>query len=99
MNRIRNEIRNAQRRPVRVDLNDDEPGDELSPLDAAIGSQAVEQYETALQRLREDERDLVVARLELGLTYSEVAEAAGKPSSDAARMAVTRMADGREPAH
>ena len=31
-----------------------------------------------------------MARLELGLTYAEVAAATEKPSSDAARMAVTR---------
>jgi RNA polymerase sigma-70 factor (ECF subfamily) len=90
MNRIRNEIRNAARRPQRVELDDDAPDDSLSPLEAAIGSEAVERYEAALQRLQEHERELVVARLELGLTYSEVAQAAGKPSSDAARMAVTR---------
>lgn len=106
MNRIRNEIRNAGRRPERVELDESAPDDQLSPLEAAIGSEAVERYEAALQRLREEERELIVARVELGLTYSEVAEAAGKPSSDAARMAITRaiahlieeMADGPGPA-
>jgi RNA polymerase sigma-70 factor (ECF subfamily) len=90
MNRIRNEIRNAGRRPQRVELDDNAPDDRLSPLEAAIGSEAVERYEAALQRLQDDERELVVARLELSLTYAEVAEAVGKPSPDAARMAVTR---------
>jgi len=90
MNRIRNEIRNAGRRPERIQLDDGAPDDGLSALEAAIGSEAVERYEAALQRLNEQERDLVVARVELGLTYSEVAEATGKPSADAARMAVTR---------
>ena len=90
MNRIRNEIRNAGRRPQRVELDDEAPDDRLSPLEAAIGSEAVGRYEAALQRLQDDERELVVARLELGLTYEEVAEAVGKPSPDAARMAVTR---------
>jgi DNA-directed RNA polymerase specialized sigma24 family protein len=33
---------------------------------------------------------LLVARLELGLTYEEMAEALGKPSWNAARMAVAR---------
>ena len=105
MNRIRNEIRNAGRRPQRIELDDNAPDERLSPLEAAIGGEAIERYETALQRLPEDDRELVVARVELGLTYSEVAEAAGKPSSDAARMAVTRaiarlievMADERAP--
>jgi RNA polymerase sigma-70 factor (ECF subfamily) len=90
MNRIRNEIRNAARRPHRVELDDNAADAHLSPLEAAIGTESVERYEAALQRLHDDERELVVARLELGLTYAEVAEAAGKPSSDAARMAVTR---------
>lgn len=90
MNRIRNEVRNAQRIPERVPLDEAAPDDQLSPLEAAIGREAVERYEAALQRLHEDERELIVARLELGLIYSEIAAATGKPSSDAARMAVTR---------
>ncbi len=32
----------------------------------------------------------MVARLELGLSYDEIAKELGKPSADAARMAVTR---------
>jgi RNA polymerase sigma-70 factor (ECF subfamily) len=59
-------------------------------LEAAIGAEAVEHYEAALQRLRGEERELIVARIELGLTYSELAGALGKPSADAARMAVGR---------
>jgi DNA-directed RNA polymerase specialized sigma24 family protein len=56
----------------------------------AIGQEALEQYDAALGRLRADERELIVARVELGLTYHEVAEVLGKPSNDAARMAVAR---------
>ena len=90
MNRIRNEIRNAGHRPERVELPDDKADERLSPLEAAIGTEAVECYEAALHRLRDEERELVVARLEMGLTYAELATASGKPSPDAARMAVTR---------
>jgi RNA polymerase sigma-70 factor (ECF subfamily) len=90
MNRIRNEIRNADRRPDRVALDERVPDDQRSPLEAAIGAEAVEQYEAALQRLRDDDRELIVSRIELGLTYSEIAAATGRPSADAARMAVTR---------
>ena len=90
MNRIRNELRTAQRRPERVGLDEEQQDDGLSPLEAAIGVEAVERYEAALQRLRDEERELIVARIELGLTYSELADATGKPSSDAARMAVAR---------
>lgn len=90
MNRIRNEIRNAGRRPGKIELDENVPEDGLSPLEAAIGTEAVEKYEAALYRLRDEERELIVARLELGLTYAEVAEAARKPSPDAARMAIAR---------
>ncbi len=104
INRIRNEIRHVGRRPQQIPLDASAPDDGPSPLDDAIGSEAIGRYEAALQRLRAEERELVIARVELGLTYSEVAEAVGKPSSDAARMAVTRaiarlieeMADGSE---
>jgi RNA polymerase sigma-70 factor (ECF subfamily) len=90
MNRIRDELRKAARRPDRVELDEREPDTGLSPLEAAIGTEAVERYEAALQRLREEERELIVARVELGMTYAEMAKALGKPSTDAARMAVGR---------
>lgn len=90
MNRIRNEIRNAGRRPQRLELDESAVDDQASPLEAAIGAEAVEHYEGALQRLRDEDRELVVARIELGLTYSEIAAATGRASMDAARMAVTR---------
>ena len=90
LNRIRNELRRAGRHPQPAALDDDEPDNGLSPLEAAIGAETVERYEAALQRLREDERELIVARLELGLTYAEMADALQKVSADAARMAVGR---------
>lgn len=56
----------------------------------AIGAEATERYEATLQRLTEEDRELIIGRIELGLTYSELAAACGKPSPDAARMAVGR---------
>jgi RNA polymerase sigma-70 factor (ECF subfamily) len=90
MNRIRDELRKAQSRPALADLHDGLPDSGVSPLEAAIGAEAVERYEAALGKLRPEERELVVARVELALTYSEIAAAAGKPSANAARMAVAR---------
>jgi len=90
MNRIRDELRKAARRPDRVELDEREADPGLSPLEAAIGTEAVERYEAALERLREEERELIVARIELGMTYAEMARALNKPSTDAARMAVGR---------
>jgi RNA polymerase sigma-70 factor (ECF subfamily) len=90
MNRIRDELRKAQHRPDSIELGEDLPDGSVSPLEAAIGAEAVERYESALERLRHEERELIIARVELGLTYSEIAAAAGKPSANAARMAVAR---------
>jgi RNA polymerase sigma-70 factor (ECF subfamily) len=90
MNRIRDELRRAPHRPESTPLDLGLQDEAASPLEAAIGAEAVERYEAALDQLREDERELIIARVELGLTYSEIAAAAGKPSANAARMAVAR---------
>ena len=90
MNRIRNEIRRVRKRPAGEALDSAIEDQGTSPVDTAIGEEAREQYESALLRLKADERELIVARVELGLTYQEMAEMLNKPSSDAARMAVAR---------
>jgi RNA polymerase sigma-70 factor (ECF subfamily) len=90
MNRIRDELRKAQSRPVSADLDPGLADDGVSPLEEAIGAEAVDRYEAALARLRPEERELVIARVELGLTYAEIAAAANRPSANAARMAVAR---------
>jgi RNA polymerase sigma-70 factor (ECF subfamily) len=47
-------------------------------------------YERALARLRPEEQEALIARVELGYTYTEMAEALGKPSAEAARKAAER---------
>jgi RNA polymerase sigma factor (sigma-70 family) len=89
MNRIRDEIRRAGR-THRGEL-DPELGDEKpSPLEEAIGNEALERYERALARLRPEEQDVIIARVELGFGNEELATALGKPSADAARKAAQR---------
>ena len=90
LNRIRNECRNQARRPSFGELDEHAPSDHTSPLEAAIRQQQRERYAAALFRLSEQERDLIVARVEVGLTYEEMADALGKPSWNAARMATAR---------
>jgi RNA polymerase sigma factor (sigma-70 family) len=90
VNRIRDEIRRVNRRPPAVGLDPALQDDAPSPLERAIGSEAVERYEQALSRLKPDDREAIIGRIELGLTNEEVAEALGKPSANAARMAVER---------
>jgi RNA polymerase sigma-70 factor (ECF subfamily) len=61
-----------------------------SPLEEAIGQQALERYERALERLRPGEREAIIARVEMGLSYEELAAALGKPTPDAARKVAQR---------
>jgi RNA polymerase sigma-70 factor (ECF subfamily) len=90
LNRIRDELRRKGRKPRSVELDDLDLAGDSSPLEDAIGGEAVEHYERALERLRPEERDAVIARVELGLSYEELAEALGKPTPDAARKAAQR---------
>ncbi len=89
-NRLRDALRRAARRPASAALSDDEPAVDPSPLELAVGHQTFRHYEAALQRLRESDRELIVARVELGLDYSEIAELLGRPSVGAVRVAISR---------
>jgi RNA polymerase sigma-70 factor, ECF subfamily len=88
-NRICDEVRRVQRRPAALELNDEHTA-ATPPLEQAIGSEGVQRYEAALQRLKPADREAIVARIELQQSYEEVAAALGKQSASAARMAVTR---------
>ena len=89
-NHIRDEIRRVNTRPASEELRDSHPDTSPSPLEEAIGREGVERYEAALNELRPADREAIIARIELQQSYEEVAIALGKPSADAARMAVTR---------
>lgn len=89
-NRITDEARRAIRRPALGPLDAERPGNSPSPFEELLGRETVRAYESALERLEPHEREAVVARIELGSSYEEVADALGKPSADAARKAVSR---------
>jgi RNA polymerase sigma-70 factor (ECF subfamily) len=90
MNRVRDELRRHRRRPGSVELDSRHIDAGPSPLEEAIGSEAMNRYQEGLMRLPESDRDAIIGRLELGLTYDELAERLGKPSPDAARKAAQR---------
>jgi RNA polymerase sigma-70 factor (ECF subfamily) len=90
MNRIRDEIRRAGRRPAHVELDDEKPDGARSPLEEAIGMEEIDRYESALERLRPEEREAIILRVELGYTYDEVARLLDKPTSSAAHKATKR---------
>jgi RNA polymerase sigma-70 factor (ECF subfamily) len=89
-NRIIDLYKRAQRRPAREEISEHLTTPGPGPDEKAIGAEALERYERALASLKDAERQAIVLRVELGLDYEEMATQLGKPSSDAARMAVTR---------
>ena len=89
-NRIRDEIRRRGRAPEQADLDSQHPDDAPSALERTVGMQNLERYEAALGRVRPEDRELIVLRIEMGMSYEELAVAVGKPSANAARMSVLR---------
>jgi RNA polymerase sigma factor (sigma-70 family) len=89
-NLICDEIRRTRHRSLTVTVPDEVADEQLSTLEALIAKESVEHYEQALKRLQPTDRELIVARFEMGLAFEDVAVATGKPTAAAARMAVTR---------
>ena len=90
LNRIRDELRRKGREPEATDLDGLELDPAQSPLEHAIGQEALERYERALARLTTADREAIIARVELGYSYEELADVLGKPTPDAARKAAQR---------
>jgi RNA polymerase sigma factor (sigma-70 family) len=89
-NRIRDEIRHTIRHPTLLELSDAQPDESPSPLERAIGREGLARYERALASVSEADREAIVARIELQQSYEEIAVALGRPTANAARVAVTR---------
>jgi RNA polymerase sigma-70 factor (ECF subfamily) len=92
VNRIRDVVRRVRRRGVPEELPEELHDDEMSPLEQAIMTERTEHFVAALGLLRPTDRQLVIWRIELGYSYSDIAEQLGK-SEPAARMAVTRAVE------
>ena len=90
MNRVRDEVRRVTRHGVTAEIQDDHVTGDASPLEEAIGREALTRYEQALGRLRPEEREVIIARVEMGQSYQQIAAGHNKASADAARMAVSR---------
>jgi RNA polymerase sigma factor (sigma-70 family) len=90
MNRLRDEVRRARRRGLAVELPLDCPDCASSPLDQVLGRAELLRYQSALRRLRTEHREAILWRIEGQCSYEELAVALGKPSANAARVAVRR---------
>jgi RNA polymerase sigma-70 factor (ECF subfamily) len=95
LNRVRMEMRRAGRRPAheeidprKIDPRRLDAG--LSPLDDVLGREHAEHYERALAQLTPEQQEAIVARLESGCDYAELAVLLGKPTPAAARLAARR---------
>ncbi len=92
---IQNRITDEIRRSARVVTEDAEaaarqPALTPSPLDAAIREEAWARYRAALERLRPDDRMLIVGRIDLGYSYEQLALVSGRVTPDATRVALRR---------
>lgn len=90
MNRVRDEIRRRRPQPVGEEVFDALEDHGPSPLESTMGRETFARYDQALAALDPLEREAVVARLELGCSYQDIAELIDRPTPDAARMMVTR---------
>ena len=90
---LQNKVKDAVRRRARFSSLGDvaEPVDRRpSPYDAVKEKELVARQEAVLNQLRPSDRALLVARIELAYNYAQIARLFGKPSPDAARVAVHR---------
>jgi len=89
-NRIRDELRRAGIGEVTGDARESTPDERPTPLEDAIENEDRNRFRRALARLERSDQELVVGRVELELSYEELAAATGRPSADAARVATRR---------
>jgi RNA polymerase sigma factor (sigma-70 family) len=89
MNHIRDVVRRVRRRGVPEELGDNLPDPELPADELAILRERSDRFLEALQRLRPAERQLIVWRIELGYSHTEIGERLGK-SKEAAGVSVRR---------
>ena len=90
INRVRDEIRRANRHAPPQPLDPAKASTDPSPLEEAIGRETLERYEAALLRLKPTDREAIMLRIELNYPYADIATALGKPSVAAAQMTVSR---------
>lgn len=91
LNNIRMEIRSSH---SAIKDNLDKANNSIDPnaslLEHAIGLETLENYEAALMKLDEIEREAVILRVEFGYEYLQIATAIEANSANAACMKVTR---------
>jgi RNA polymerase sigma-70 factor (ECF subfamily) len=90
LNRIRDQVSWAARRKGSGEAAEELQDRSPSPLENAIGAETLARYERALGSLSDADRELLHLRVELDFAYEDIAAHTGRPTADAARMAVQR---------
>jgi RNA polymerase sigma-70 factor (ECF subfamily) len=90
LNVVRDELRRAAVRPAGDPLDTAEPSRARPVPEEVAGRRLMERYEHALARLGSGRQEVVIMRLELGMSYPDIASRLGLPSAGAARMQVAR---------
>jgi RNA polymerase sigma-70 factor (ECF subfamily) len=90
LNQVRDELRRQQRRPGGAELDTEIPDLETPPLvEQMLGHERVRAYEKALAQLPKRQQELIVMRMEFGMSYPEIA-AEVDSTPDAVRVMVAR---------
>jgi RNA polymerase sigma-70 factor (ECF subfamily) len=90
INQVRDAIRRAAKNLGRIAVTEYLVDAGRGPLEETIGKETLERYEAGLSLLTDAQCEAVVLRIELGLSYPEIAGRIGCPSPGAARMLVSR---------
>ena len=90
VNLTRDELRSALRAPESIELGDIAGDDQPSSLDLLLGRESIRRFRTAVTALPPRSRTALLARLERGISYEEIADLIGAPGPMAARAVVAR---------
>lgn len=90
INRIRDRARRTQREPLLVSVDPELKDGLPTPLNIALSGERWERYQAAFNALTVQQREAVVARVEMGCSWEQVGEAINSPSPAAARMLFNR---------
>jgi RNA polymerase sigma factor (sigma-70 family) len=90
INRLRDQARRGLARPLVVPIDAGVIDDVPSALDRVLDAEAMARYQAAFAALDIKDREALIARSEMGYSFEQIAQLIGKPSANAARMAVTR---------
>lgn len=90
LNEVRAELRKHHRHGSRIDVDEIALADEGdSVVENLVGHERLRAYEEVLATLERRQQELIVMRLEFGMSYQEIGVESGA-SADAVRMTVTR---------